>query len=533
MARIRSTGVGLGMGDYHVIHSRGGRIGAGTDTSVDAVEELVEQFVTEGCGRLAIHFHGGLVNKAAGLATAARLHPLYAPHAFPVFYVWESGVWETIRNNLRELAAEPVFKELVRKLLEYALGRLTGRSGGRSILPGSVDAREVADAVDAFWAAPSEQTIPFRDFRPDEQADGTRSVGLRVSNDDIQADLEQDPAFRRALGTLPDLDPGTRSVLGATGAEAHRSPFSEALADQLAERPGSRGVISWFKVALLVGRILKAVLLRYRDGRDHGLYATVVEEIARGVKLGGSGLNAWGQALQWNRMKQDVRDAFGTDLDACAGTILLDRLAKSLAAGATIDRITLIGHSTGAIYIAEWLKAADAMLPPGVCFDVVFLAPAITYQHFAQCLADNGRRIASFRSFAMRDALERDDQVWGDDSDLGDGGDLRRFIYPSSLLYLVSGILESDLDEHGAAVDAPDKPLLGMERYFRLEQVYDAVRFPEVQQVRSWLDEQPERLVWSITRDQPDGLNAASIDHGAFDNDPLTLASVSAILERP
>lgn len=521
------------MSDLHVIHSRGGHIGGDADTSVADVDQLVQAFLADGRRRMAIHFHGGLVNKAAGLATAERLNRIYAPYAFPVFYVWESGVWETIRNNLRELASEPVFKELVRKLLEYALERLGGRAGGRSILPGSVDAGEVAKVVDRFWSAPSEQTIPFRDFRPEESADGSRSVSMRVSTDDIQADLERDRAFRRALGTLPDLEPGTRSLMGATGAEEHRSPFSEALADQLSERPGSRGIISWFKVAALVGRILKAVLLRYRSGRDHGLYATVVEEIARGVKLGGSGLNEWGQALQWNRMKQDVADAFGPEVEACAGTILLDRLNKAIDAGAQIDRITLIGHSTGAIHIAEWLKAADAMLPPGLRFDVLFLAPAITYERFARCLADNSGRIDTFRTFAMRDELERDDQVWGQDSDLGDAGDLRRFIYPSSLLYLVSGILETDLDEHGETVDSPDKPLLGMERYFSMRRVYDGAGFPEVRQARDWLAGQPERLVWSVARDRPEGFNSASIDHGAFDNDEETLDSVCAILRRP
>jgi len=530
--RSRTTSVNResDMSDVQVIHSRNGRIGDDTDTSADDIDRLLQAFAADGSGKMAIHFHGGLVSKAAGMATAERLHQVYAPYAFPVFYVWESGSWETIRNNLTELAGEPVFKQLVRKILEYALGRLSGRAGGRSMLAGSADAQEVADNVDAFWRAPSEESIPYRDFRPDEDGDGSRSVDLFVNESDIQADLETDEAFNRALGTLPDLDGGTRSALGATDAEEHRSGFSEALADQLSERPGSRGVVSTLKVAWLVAGILKAVLKRYRSGRDHGLYATVVEEIARAVKLGGSGLNEWGQALQWNRMKQDVIDAFGPDVDACAGTALIERLSKALKDGTRIDRITLIGHSTGAVYIAEWLKAADAVLPPEVKIDVVFLAPAITYERFALCLAQNGTRIRSFRSFGMRDEWERKDQVWGDDCKLGADGDLRRFIYPSSLLYLVSGILETDVDENGARTDSPDKPLVGMERYYALTTVYTADDFPEVQQVRDWLDQQADRLVWSIVEDAPDGLNSASIDHGAFDNDEDTLASLRLIL---
>ncbi|KAA3619258.1 MAG: hypothetical protein DWQ08_15535 [Proteobacteria bacterium] len=519
------------MSKYHYIHSRGGQLGDKTDTSAKDIDHLVEQFLENGSGRLAIHFHGGLVKKSTGMETAERLHDVYVEGAFPVFYVWESGVWEAIRNNLHELADEPVFKQLVRKLLQYTLERVSGLSGGRSILPGTIDAEEVANIVNDFWSKPSEETIPYRHFRPDEDDAGTRSVGTLVNEADIQADLEGDEAFRRALGTLPDLKPGTRSAMGVAKSDEHRSVFSESLADQLGDEPGTRGIVSWFKVARLVGRILKEVLKRYSSGRDHGLYATVVEEIARGVKLGGSGLNEWGQALQWNRMKQDVIDAFGPDIDRAAGTALIERLRRAIEAGESIDRITLIGHSTGAIYIAEWLEKADSMLPPGVQFDVVFLAPAITYERFSKCLANSGDRIRSFRSFGMTDELERDDQIWGNDTELGDGADLRRFIYPSSLLYLVSGILESDVDEDGTSRDAPDKPLLGMQRYYENTKVYDPNEFPQVRQVREWLGNKPDRLVWSIASGQPDGLNSKSIDHGAFDNDPDTLASILAILK--
>lgn len=517
------------MSEYHFIHSKGGKIGRGTDTSAKDIDNLLELFLTSGSGKLVIHFHGGLVKKATGLATAKRLHDFYVTDAFPIFYVWESGVWETIRNNLRELADEPVFKQLVRKLLQYTLERLSGQSGGRSILPGSIDVQEVTEVVNNFWISPSKDTIPYRDFQPKEDDAGTRSANLFINEGDIQADLESDDDFRRALGTLPDLKSSTRSAMGVSAQEEHRTTFSETLAIQLSDDPGIRGIISWFKVASLVTRILKAVLKRYLEGRDHGLYATVVEEIARGVKLGGSGLNEWGQALQWNRMKKDVSDAFGSDVDRYAGTALIERLRRAIEAGERIDRITLIGHSTGAIYIAEWLEAAaDAI---NVKFDVVFLAPAITYERFAKCLAKSSDRIRSFRSFAMIDDLERDDQIWGDDTELGESADLRRFVYPSSLLYLVSGILESDIGEDGSSIDSPDKPLLGMERFYAITKVYKASDFPEVQEVRNWLKQQPNSLVWSITKDQSDGLNSACIDHGAFDDDQETLASVRVILK--
>lgn len=518
------------MEQVHIIHSRGGRIGEGTDTFPSDLDAIVEAVRRDHRAHLALHFHGGLVSKSAGLEIARRLSQQYGASAFPIFYIWESGFFETIRNNLAELAEEPVFKQLIRKLLEYTLQRLGGQDGTRSITPGTVDPRKVRQAVDSHWSTASRETVPYRDFDPIASRAAARSASNGVDISEIQADLETDAEFAAALATLPDLHAGTRSTLAPPGAREHRSRFSEAIADRVSERPGSRGVIAWFEVALLVRNILVNTLDRYSRGRDHGLYATVVEEIVRESRLGGSGLNEWGKALQWNRMKQDTLDAFGGGADEHAGTALLSRLAAALSAGAELKRITLIGHSTGAIYIANWLAAADKLLPPEVTFDIVFLAPAITYDEFDRTLNKYARRIGYFRMFAMRDALEREDQIWGDDQALESGRDWRRLVYPSSLLYLVSGILESSEGEDGTLTDAPDMPLLGLERYYARIGTYGDDEFPAVARVRAWLAAEPNRTVWSKSEGQPDGLNCLSVDHGGFDEDELTLHSIATLL---
>jgi hypothetical protein len=132
--------------------------------------------------------------------------------------------------------------------------------------------------------------------------------------------------------------------------------------------------------------------------------------------------------------------------------------------------------------------------------------------------------------FAMSDELERDDQVWGNDSSLPDGKDWRRFIYPSSLLYLVSGILESTKDASGQMVDEADKPLLGMQRYFALEDVFTDSDFPDVGTVRRWMTSRRASCVWSYADAQGDGINSHSRDHSAFNTDAATLASVKHIV---
>ncbi|MBX7134720.1 MAG: hypothetical protein K1X67_18795 [Fimbriimonadaceae bacterium] len=531
------------MDKLHFIHSRAGRIGGRADTTPIDVDAIVEGLQRDSRKHLVIHFHGGLVSKEEGLAIAQRLlneARVYSPspttggHA--VFYVWESGAWETIRNNLTELADEPVFKQLLRKLVQYTLERLGAKDvvGTRSISQSSCGAlaSEVSDAFDAFWNQPGRTTIPYRDFAPLADAAQARSASLAISEDEIQADLEQDVAFLASLATLPDLPSATRSAFAPQGAVERRSAFSELASREFSKHSATRGLVELFQVAKFIVRVLRGVLRRYSGGRDHGLYATCVEELIRGFKIAGSGLNEWGKALEWNRMKQDTADAFGPDPDAHAGTALLARLGVAIAKGLSLDRLTLIGHSTGAIYIAHWLEASKRYLPEALKQDVVLLAPAITHDFFATTLQSCGMRIGGFRMFAMRDALERDDQVWGQDDELRDRRDWRRYLYPSSLLYLVSGLLESRRNAEGEWEDEPDMPILGMERFLANTQIYGDASFPSVKVVREWLGADARRVVWSQTTSSPIGLNSECIDHGSFDNDSTTLDSLREIVVR-
>ncbi|GFF08540.1 hypothetical protein [Stenotrophomonas maltophilia] len=518
------------MGGPYQIHSRNGRIGTGTDTKPEDIDAIVTALREDGRGHLLLYYHGGLVDKAAGIGIAERLRKRFSQSAYPVFSVWESGFVEAIRNNLRELPGEPVFKNLVRKALEYALRHLGGSDGARSIAPGTVDAEKVRQAIDTYWNDPSRHHVPYRDFRPVVGPSVARAAIKMVDDDEIEADLQTDSEFANAMHTLSPLADKTGGAFVGEGMNLRDTAFSQAVATQVSGTQGARGPIVWFKVALLVKRILQGILRRYADQRDHGLYATVVEEVLRGVHFGGSGLNEWGKALQWNRMKQDTLDAFGDSTDLCAGTALLERLRTAHASKPLLSRITLVGHSTGAVYIANWLDKAAKLLPAEIVFDIVFLAPAVTYERFATTIVHHSDRIRHFRMFGMRDEFERDDQVVGDDSQLSNGQDWKRFIYPSSLLYLVSGVLESRTSSNGTLVDEPDMPLLGMERFFAWNHIYSDKHFPEIAAVRAWMRAAPNRAVWSKSQGQTAGLNSASIDHGAFDDDEDTLLSVESVL---
>lgn len=531
------------MDKLHYIHSRAGHIGGSADTAPGDIDAIVEALAQDPRKHLVIHFHGGLVSKKIGLSIAERLlneDKVYSSTpitgGYPVFFVWESGAWETIRNNLTELADEPVFKQLLRKLVQYALERLGAQDTfghARSVGQMSCGALtiEVKNAFDIFWTKPEKSTIPYHKFIPLVGTTQARSASLGISEDEIQADLEQDPKFLEALASLPDLPAATRSAFAPRGMLEHRSAFSELASREFSKTSATRGLVELYQVVKFITTTLRGVLRRYADGRDHGFYATCVEELVRNFKVAGSGLNEWGKALEWNRMKQDTADAFGPDSEVHAGTAFLARLKKAFSNGLQLDRITLVGHSTGAVYIAHWLEHCKKYFPENLKQDIIFLAPAITHDLFSQTIQTCESHIGNFRMFAMKDTLERDDQVWGQDDELPDGQDWRRFIYPSSLLYLVSGILESRLDSTGHLKDEPDMPILGMERFLVMKDTYADASFSSVKFIRDWLQQVPGRMVWSKSTDQPGGFNSESADHGAFDNDAATLQSLRVIVE--
>jgi hypothetical protein len=525
------------MNKLHYVHSRAGRIGGRADTAPEDIDKIVASLRKDDRKHLILHFHGGLVSKEAGLATAEKLFRIYSPAngrgGYPIFFVWESGPWETIRNNIIELADEPVFKQLLRKVLQYALENLGANDPSdltRSLTKANIGSRhdEARDALEKFWARPAQDTIPFRGYRVSSDVMQSRAASQIPSEDEVIADLEQDAALLRAIGTLADSS--SRGSL-SNGGSRKRTDFAELAADSFQITEDSRGAIELYAVGKFLLKVLVAVLARHSSGRDHGLYATCVEELIRGFKVAGSSSNEWVKALEWNRMKKDTADAFNPNPDIYAGTALLTRLKKMLLEGGSIDRITLVGHSTGAIYVANWLENSVGYLPDSIKQDVIFLAPAITYDRFAVFLRQCRGRIGHFRMFALGDDVERDDQVWGQDDVLPGGKDWRRFIYPSSLLYLVSGILESTESPPAGFVDEPDMPLLGMERFWRDAQVYPNANFASICEVRDWIRSRQNSLVWSKSIDQPGAMNCGCVDHGGFYDDPSIREGLQHIVE--
>jgi hypothetical protein len=270
--------------------------------------------------------------------------------------------------------------------------------------------------------------------------------------------------------------------------------------------------------ALAVVRIVAKVIGRFIYSSDHGFHATVVEEVLRAFYLGGIGQGAW------SKIKEYAAEAFVASTTNAAGLALVEEIKKIPEA----QRVTLVGHSAGAIFISEILKHYGGS---GKRFEIVFLAPASTVILFVEAVINKQGLLAvdkdgkpKFRMYSMNDKFESKDTLVRNLPVLGD----LTWFYPRSLLYLISGILEEDAD--GDVVDAA---IAGLQRVY-LPGYRNAAK-AEIQQAREFTENHAERRVWSVQNHPDDRFRSNSTSHGGFAA-PVpgntTMESVAALLAR-
>ncbi|MBI4333239.1 MAG: hypothetical protein HY673_18395 [Chloroflexi bacterium] len=476
-------------------------------TSKDDLVHLFSNFSADAnSGKMVVHFHGAGNTEESGMAIAERLLPVYrSAGAYPVFFLWESGLLQTITHNLDEIARENIFQLLLKKVAQFAAAKLKQPPGARAAgylelptesaiakeLAGPGDggvplARldEIALPADAGLSRTEEQQFTEAvEADPDIELEANRIANSFRKAQDIQAERQATRGARVRGSTVTLMDP---AVIGEI--------------DRQATATGqTRGLITTSFVIKHGASVLRRVIERFAHKRSHGLYATIVEELFREFYLANAG------TMLWSLMKQDTADAFKDDPDRYGGTAFLELLKTHWQNGGR-PGITLVGHSAGTVYICHFLQHAQKRLPPEVKFDVVLLAPACTFTLLSETIQAAGGRLGGFRLFALQDALERSDR-------------LLPVVYPHSILYIVSGILE----------DEADKPITGMQRFYSGAPPFDASRYPDVAKVRTFLGQQPANLVWAKESSGP-GRTSEAYRHSSFDNDPATLASLQHIV---
>jgi hypothetical protein len=377
-----------------------------------------------------------------------------------------------------------LFQELVKIVLRRAAKRLGVEAGARG---SGKEFTETEIASELLKTVPFENTVIDRAdfarggnvFKPPTSAIEVQTTQDLVE-EDIREDLTGNQAIARLLERPEEVEPLEPAVRGQVQSA----------------QAGARGVPLWLlkPLATTTYRILK----RYWDGRQHGFYPTVMEEVLRELYLASAG--RW----IWSSMKNAARDMFRPNaglagLDLHVGLYVIEKLA---ALGLPVH---MVGHSAGSIAICELLAAAardKIKLRP---HNVVFLAPAATSDLFFNELTSRQERFDRFRMITMQNDYEAKDI-------------LVPYVYPRSLLYLVSGIME----------EAADAPICGMQKFLSGAAPYDGSNLIAI---RDFLQKN-DRLVLSKTVDAAAiGFRSSALKHGSFNQDASTRESVQAFLQ--
>ena len=132
---------------------------------------------------------------------------------------------------------------------------------------------------------------------------------------------------------------------------------------------------------------------------------------------------------------------------------------------------------------------------------MIFLAPAVRADLFAQALDKAAPLVRNFRMYTMSDENEcKDILIRTNDQGEGIG-----WFYPRSLLYFISGILEKEIDS----------PLVGLQR-FNSPNVWDA-KNASVKAIQDFFASGQDRTCWSQFADATNiRLRANALSHGDF-----------------
>ena len=264
----------MGLANTHHIHLQNGKF-AGTSPA-DLHQAFVEFASAPAPQGWVVHFHGGLVSRASAVTTVELLLPKYqSAGAFPFFFVWESGPWETIRNNLRDISREPFFQQLVTKLVQYLLPKLGVTLGAEVSLESTIEAMGHPE----FQAVSG---VPFDELSPPPAV----LNATVISEAELQQELANDPAMKRAYdelqsrvvdaqrGTMTEAVVGGIPEPGVLPSPASQSELfgSQAEGNASNEALGIGWAIRTAVVAARVGRRVICGVGRGRAGRADGAF---------------------------------------------------------------------------------------------------------------------------------------------------------------------------------------------------------------------------------------------------------------------
>lgn len=442
------------------------------------IDRLFEDLKTS--SNITLFFHGGLVPENEGFEIAERLSPvLREANTESIFIVWETGIWEALNSLIYGKFSSSKFKHSLDFIMR-ALGRFLKIQKSFNIngfnKTNDLKTKESVNfnainftSVESWVVSEFEKETPFSEFK-------VPLGNVRGNFSTYHTMLKNRSAFLDADDDMLD-----QIMKDMYEQEKKQSQFNDSRikANNLLFVPQFKFSLPKLKLLQSIG---KRVMSRIKKGSHHNVYAIVVEEILRSLFIGEIGESVWGN------MKERGKKMWQANELQNIGNYFLEKLTEWKQSNPSVS-INLIGHSAGSIAINHLLIKTKGSLD----FErIIFLAPACRVNLFKKVFRTNEKLLQNLHIFYLSDKLEKNDSIFHI-------GKMR--IYPHSLLYFVSGLLE------GSSVDAP---ILGMQMHY------------------SKLDSELRKLIHNYV--SPNACTQ-SASHGDFDNEEKTLQSIVDILQ--
>ncbi|WP_372367695.1 alpha/beta hydrolase [Candidatus Uabimicrobium sp. HlEnr_7] len=425
------------------------------NTSVDDINNLFSYLSNTNQKKLTIHFHGGLVSEENGVTTACHIRNTFSEISHPLTFIWETGFKETLLKNLEEITETKLFQKIL-EVLSIKLIELISPSA--KPMKGKIE--EQLDDI--------------------SEREARKLVNVSQDVENIAEDIDHEIRSDQEIDNLINKDPKREKKL--------KNIKQEFTGEHVSLAPVS-------SLAFGLAKITVAVIQRYIKKSDHGLRATTIEEILRELYLADFG--EW----TWSNMKKAAENMWQEGKHGHRFLQGLVNFDKKI----TID---IIGHSAGSIAICHMLKKIVQENLNISIRNVFFLAPACTNDLFCE-LIDHEGVYENFRMFTMSDKYECLDGLPSQQTR----------IYPRSLLYFISGILE---DEVG-------KPIAGLHRHIKKDAAPCEV--DHLDEIDRFLNE--ERLTFSVTGgNEYEGKRCSATTHGGFHLDPQTKQSLQFLISK-
>ncbi|MDN3582088.1 hypothetical protein [Mucilaginibacter flavus] len=455
-------------------------------TIPEDIDQMFERFERENIRKIALYFHGGLVNETSGLASARNISvPILSADCQPVCFVWETGLFETIGTNLSKISETKLFH----KLLKLLLRKVTEKLGFDTVLGRGAAGPGLTDGeIESELAKP----VPFAEYNQIGDHPGARTA---VNIEYLAQVYDLENQLNEELASELIKDPELELLAETSGLSVSNNDSAQ-----------SRGILTSYNLLSHIVKIAYRIITRFINKRDHNLYPTVMEEILRELYI--SELGAW----VWKMMKDKANDMWSDNtgrqgLDQYAARYFLDKLAAYKEKFQDTE-INLIGHSAGSIVICHLLKHTSGLRQAFKYNHIILMAPACRIDLFAAEVLSRSDDFKDIRIFTMSDEYECRDIMLP-------------FIYTHSLLYLISGALEDE-------GESSDAYILGLERHIRYQLPYN---INQLQPCHDYLYLNGlNRVSYSIYNGTTVGLETAAQKHGDFDDDVATLKSITHIL---